>query len=174
MMKRCGEAGRTEAVTRHLSYRGKGATVMNYESPVLLWIGGSLLLVVVASISLDAGLRYGWPGFILGPVAGVLVIVITFGLLLLLSTAGKAIRRAGPEWPPCRLGGGSCEGQVDWHYREDDGATVLRCSCGTEYVPERDDRGRLHAHERLPDGTTRPYMVHVPFRGWREESEDGE
>lgn len=134
--------------------------------PLLIWItligvGTAILLPAV-----HAGLEHGWKAFLLGAGLGLLSLVAALGVMLLLAIAWDWLRRAGPRWPPCRTAGPECAGEYEW-VRLDDGTTVMRCPCGAQYRVERDERDRLRVLERLPDGSTRPYMVHRPFRGWR-------
>ena len=131
----------------------------------MLWL---FLLGMGASGALPAGRYFGWPGFVMGAVAGVLVPpVLTIGLLFV----AEALRRAGPLYPPCHSG--TCVGRRwpsfverdlgdyvrDWV----DGESVLRCKCGRLYVTREAGERFL---ERLPDGTLKPYMVRRSFRGW--------
>ena len=123
------------------------------------------------TVSLAAGKRCGWVGYVLGPVGFLGGLVALGFVMLLLAWVAQALSRWGPEFPPCRTG--RCRGGRWWrddrgdyepagwdgHHRD----SVFRCRCGGEYVVT--DRGRRF-QELLPDGSYRPYMVHRPYHGW--------
>ncbi len=149
---------------------------MGKYHPVQEWLGVFLLCTLGLTVSLVAGERVGWIGYVVGfPVGIVAPIVAVWSI----AWASEYVRRGGPRFPPCHAG--TCKGRrrpsLRGHDRGDyervmvGDDSVLRCKCGRDYVTREAGRRFL---ERLPDGTLTPYMAHKNFRGWFADTEEGE
>lgn len=139
-----------------------GATCLEF-----LWLLFILLIGIV--VARYAGARFGWLGFVLGFIVGILASCGVFvgGIWLVTSLIG--LFTGIPEFPPCKCG--KCRDA--WNppfgdYRpEMVGDRIgVRCQCGSLYVK----RGR-RMFEVLPDGTRKPHMIWKPFRGWYPDGE---
>ena len=129
------------------------------------------LIVFTASVSVGGvigiwighrfGLLGGLVGFFVGAVGcGVLVCL----LFLLFDWVDGMVFSGRPRVPVCRSG--KCK-LAKYQFRKEQRAYLWVCECGGRYRK----RGR-HFYEVLPDGSSKPYMVWRPFRGWFPESSD--
>ena len=149
---------------------------MRHQHPLLSWIVGVSLVVVMLLPAVRMGQQRGWLAGVAALALFCLALLgclfLVFGLLLV----GEFIKRGGPRYPPCHTG--KCRGRrwPSLHDKDmgdyervwvgDD--SVLRCKCGRDYVTQ--DAGRRFM-ERLPDGALKPYMVHRDYRGWMADAD---
>ena len=131
----------------------------------MLWL--LLVLLVGLVVARYAGARFGWLGFVLGFIVGILASCGVFvgGIWLVTSLIG--LFTGIPEFLPCRCG--KCK-DAQTHFGDYTPEMVgdrigVRCQCGL-YV-----RQGKQVMEVLPDGTHKPYMVWKPFRGWYPDGE---
>jgi len=108
------------------------------------------------------GHRFGWPGYPLGFLVGAFGCgAVLCGLFNALAYLEQMAYRGRPPYPVCR--NGKCQ-WPDYRPQKDRDQIVSVCQCGGRY--RKDGR---HVYEVLPDGSSKPYMIWRPFRGWYPE-----
>jgi len=155
------ESNRSQKPNRTPSRRGE-VNLQDFLLLIAVLLGGLAIAAYTAE-------RFGWIGFLLGGAIGLLV---SFGILYLFFAMYALIEgviwEGVPFLPVCA--NGKCKsglltdfGDYEWELDEQD-RLLFRCRCGLLY--ER-NRKTGQVREVLPDGSTKPYMIWKPFRGWR-------